>query len=135
MTISHGGYAFESITSHEVPLEGNYDHAPLVFSFFGVPGSTEIRDTLHGREIRLVAQFRGYATKALLQAALKTVDGKVGTLNDATLTVNDGVSTLTYYHCTFRGFERTGTASADLNGGTEWIQDGVLVWWQLRRTQ
>lgn len=135
MTISHDSYTFESITSHEVPIEGQFDHEPIVNSFFGVPGSVEIRDALHGREIRIGASFRGYSTKALLQAALTTVDGKVGRLNDKTLTVSDGTSTLTYYHCTFRGFERTGPPTADVNGGAEWIQEGVLVWWQLKRTR
>lgn len=135
MSISHGGYAFESITTHQLPVEGDYEQNPRVASFYGVDGSVEITDVNHGREITVEATFSGYGTRALLQAALTTIDSKANRLNDKTLTVTNSGDTLTYYHCSFRGFRRNSQPMQyDGSSVTDWSQDGVLVWWQLKRT-
>lgn len=135
MSISHGGYAFESITTHQLPIEGDWEQEPKVVNFYGVPGSVEIRDAIHGREITLEAKFSGYSTRALLQAALTTLDSKINSLNDKTLTITTSGDTLTYYHCTFRGFRRVGQPmQVDGSSVNDWFQDGALVWWQLKRT-
>jgi hypothetical protein len=134
MTISHGGYAFESIGTHGMPMEHNWVNEPKVSRFCGVVGAVEIRDAIHEREIRLWAKFSGYSTRALLQTALNTLDSKINTLNDATLTITVSGDVMTYYHCTFRGFERDSTGFYSVAGGTIWQQDGWLVWTQLKRT-
>lgn len=134
MTISHGGYGFESISTHGMPYEGAYEHNPKVASFYGVFGSVEVRDQQHGREIRVDAKFSGYSTRAALQTVLDTVDTKVNLLNDETLTVTVSGDAIAFYHCTFRGFERSGPMYYDGSSVNDWQIDGTLIWYQLKRT-
>lgn len=132
MTISLGGYTFAPL--HQMPAEGDWEYEPFNTSFYGVKGSLELRDAEHGRDIQIECTFTGYSTPALLQTATELVDSKKGVLNDSTLTVVIGASTLTYRHCSFRGFMPRSIAMYDGSGVNGWRRDGVLLFRQLQRT-
>lgn len=135
MSITLASYTFPGSSTHQVPEDGDWENDPIYASFFGVAGSVELRDALHGRMIPIEVRFSGYATEALLNAAKNTVDAKVGTLNDSTLTVVGLNSTVTFPHCTFQGLMRNGSRPQKDGSGTNgWYQDMVLMFRQLQRT-
>lgn len=134
MSISHGGYTFQSLTTHAIPVEDLWEYEAIDASFYGVAGAVEITDAEHGRTIGVECRFQSYSTPALLLAALNTVDSKKGVLKDATLTLVVAASSMVYPHCSFRGFQRSGPMFYDGSGVNGWIQSGVLLFRQLKRT-
>lgn len=135
MSITLAGYTFPGSSTHQVPEDGDWENNPIMGTFFGVKGSVELRDAEHGRDIAIPVRFSGYSTEALLNAAKDTVDSKVDTLNDATLTVVGLQSTVTFKHCTFRGLLRNGNRpQKDGSGVNGWYQDMTLIFRQLQRT-
>lgn len=134
MSITIAGYTFPGTTTHQIPDEQDWENDPIYGSFFGVPGSVELRDAIHGRMIAIETRFSGYSTELLLNTAKNNVDAKVGALNDSTLTVALNGSTLTYPHCSFRGLARNGRMQRDGSGVNGWFQDLTLIFRQLQRT-
>mgnify|MGYP000552992865 CR=1 FL=1 len=130
MTISHGGYSFGSLTTHGLPIEGDWIFEDVTESYFGVQGVQQVKDLLKWREIRLALDVGGYSTFANLNTALDTLDSKINALS-GTLTINGA----TYPHCVFKGFLRAGP-SMYLTGpasGSGYMQQGYLVWRQLSK--
>lgn len=126
--ISGSFYAFEGIGTHSTPLKEDWEFRDQTESFFGVQGEQEIRDEVHGRNFRIQADFLGYATLALLEADLNTIDSKINKLTGR-LSVNGQL----YDNIVFKGFSRGSTPQ--YMGGTNpgWgMIGGWLVWRQLR---
>lgn len=134
MSITLGGYTFPGATTHQIPDKSEWENSPQYASFYGVEGSVEIRDALHGRDIMIQARFSGYSTELLLETAANAVDAKVGTLNDGTLTVVGLQSTLTFPHCSFVGLVPIDRMQKDGSGVNGWFQDFNLKFRQLKRT-
>lgn len=134
MSITLGSYTFPVSGTHQVPDKSEWEHNPVYASFYGVEGSVEIPDALHGRTITIESRFSGYTTEALLETAANAVDAKVGQLRDRTLTVVGLQSTVTFPHCSFVGLVPLGRMQKDGSGVNGWFQDFNLVFRQLKRT-
>lgn len=142
MSITHGGTAYLSGTTHQLPELQPWVNEPMRSHVYGVRGSLELTDERHGRPFRILCTLTGYATWALLEAALLTLEGYVPAKADKTLVVVVGASTLTYYHCTFDGVERLpnpanglNTAYYDGSGVNGWRHEIALHFWQLDHVQ
>ena len=135
MSITLGGTTLLSAATHQLPSVGDFNYEPQDIEFYGVPGSVSIDDALHNREITIDAILQGYTPSALLDTALYILDALITTFNDRSLVVV-GSSTLTFVHCSFRGFRRRGRAFSyhDGSGTVYWRQDGTFVFEQLKRT-
>lgn len=129
MTISHGGYTFGGLSTHGLPIEGDWMYEDVTESYFGVAGVQQVKDLRKWREISLTFDLGGYDTFALLKAALDTLDSKVNQLS-GTLTINSA----TYKRCSFKGFLRQGAPMLLVGSGSlaGYMQQGVLQWRQLR---
>jgi len=134
VSITLGGYTFPGASTHQVPDKAEWENNPIYASFYGVEGSVEIRDAIHGRDIMIEVRFNGYINEAALETAANLVDSKVGQLNDSTLIVAGLVSTIQYPHCTFAGLIPQSRMQVDGSGTNGWFQDFVLKFRQLKRT-
>lgn len=137
MGISHGGYTFEGIDSHSMPLAERPETNDVTDQFMGIKGESEITDSPHGRDIRIRADFIGYSTYALLSAAMSRVEAKQNQITDQTLTftpIQAGEDPATFVHCTFKGVDYDGEPFLDGSGVNGWIQRTTLMWRQLKTT-
>lgn len=129
MSLSHDGFAFLSALHTRVEPETPYDIDIGVRQFAGVQGELHLVDETKGRNLFSLLTASGYATPALLEAALQTIHAKAGKLT-GTLTA-DGT---TYVKCTFIGIEPIEPAFQDGSGANGWVQRVRLRWRQRDRT-
>jgi hypothetical protein len=128
IAISHAGFTFLGITTHQLPEFQPWEFEDLEVRIFGVRNAQEIRDATHARTIFCEAEFTGYSTFADLENALATIDTKIN--SKGTLTINN----VAYITCTFKGFDRSREpAFFDGSGVNGYIQRGRLIWRQLER--
>jgi len=136
MSVALGVTTLFSGSTHQLPDEGEWINEPNRVSVYGVRGTLQITDERHGRPISIACTMTGYSTLANLKTARDTLDAYVPAKSDLTLTVVAGVSTLTYYHCTFDGVERLPSPNGikggfyDGSGVNGWMEEIVLHFWQ-----
>ena len=122
MAITHNGVAMFS--NNGPPQPGPVDGLLTLGHWPGVVGETHQLSGPHGREIRIECDFYGFATQALLQAAIDVV-ASASYVRTGTLVV-DGV---TFANCTFLGFEEH-ERYLDGSGVYGWRASGMATWRQ-----
>ncbi len=130
MTINHGGYNFEGITTHsDITPESAHQLNDVVGQFMGLVGESEIRDEPHGRDLRCRMTMWGYATQQLLLNDFNTINSKANKLT-GTITVT-GNSAATFGNSTFKGAGRE-AVRRDAKDGT-YFTNIFLRWRQLKQ--
>lgn len=99
-------------------------------TYFGVTGAYRIHGRLHERELTCWLHPTGYATHALLQAAIESVNGAIGTSGTMTWTV--GADSKTFTLCTFEGLELDEDPWLDGSGVNGWQAKGTLRFRQIK---
>jgi hypothetical protein len=124
-TLSHS--AIDLITTYgihegEDPQEWQFN----LYSgqFPGVRGETHLKDKMKGRDIPIVVRYRGFETRALLEAAMDELEDYKG--NDGSLVVDDR----TYESCTFASMRRVERTFPDGSGLHGWTVKVLLVFRQ-----
>lgn len=122
MSISLASY------SYGTPLHGAIKDAPYAHTiepqtFFGLAGAYILIGQPTHRPLTLEATYAGYATEALLRAAVADLTEHQGDAGDLT------VNSIVWPNCVFMSFEPAEPPFFDLVSGT-WVQRGVLRWMQ-----
>lgn len=131
MAFSHApnSYTYEGITLHGVLKIKPHHVRKTNSTFYGVRGVSHIIDDIHHQEYEAKdCWLRGYATQALLKAAIDNLRIKTAEPLTGTLTVT-GTAAGTYTRMTFTGFFIDEVMQYDPLSGT-WIAKLVLQWEQ-----
>ena len=126
MAIVHNGVTF---TGKAMPFSvGTAEVAVQPIAATGVYGIGVLIGPPQGRPISCEYIFDGFATKALLTAAVNSVVAASGRLS-GTL-IRDGAAADQYPNCVFIGFVPSGPPFYSAGGTTGWVQRGTLHWLQ-----
>ncbi len=108
--------------------EGVWEQPIQAFSAPGVTGAAHLIHARLSRPLSCSYRIHGYATRALAEAALRTIDALTDSLF-GTVSNTVGADTVTWENCTFRGFVR-GEIKYDGSGEHDWWVEGRLNWIQ-----
>ncbi len=122
--------AFSSLNftgPHGVPLEGDIEAPVQVYRVPGIVGEVHLVDRAKSARLSVDVRFRGYASPALLQAAVDTFNAKIGT-NDANTSITfSGAFSQTISSCTFLGFSPKSPIMYDGTGVNGWHRKGEFM--------
>lgn len=127
--LSGSPYTFGGITSHQTIYDEGWEFQDTEEVFYGVQGSQQTLDKLHGRWLRLQVDLFGFETEALLRSALNQINSYSNVLQGP-LTID---STMTYNNVIFKGI-RLGSP-IQYFGGTDpgyGALGCILTWRQLK---
>lgn len=113
---------------HGTMQVGPWEYARATQSFFGTVGEYYLFGGARSREISAWLQFTGYASHALLQAALATLQSNIAKTGTVTLTI--GADSTTFTNSTFEGFTPEEDPWLDGSGINGWNLRGRLKWRQ-----
>lgn len=124
-TLSHS--SIDLITTygiHESEEPQEWDFPLFVGVFPGVVGETHLKDKMKGRDIPVAVRYRGFETRALLEAAMSELESYKG--NDGSLVIDS----TTYENCTFASMRRVDRTFYDGSGIHGWTTKVLLVFRQ-----
>lgn len=134
MSLTQSDYTFEGVTLHGSVKAGPFDASLVIGRFPGVSGESHLTNPPGGRDLACPVTYYGYASEALLQAAVDRIHAKEGTLTGDLVSVNGAGGSRTEKRCTFVGFEEDPRGfhySPSVPG--LWMVRGVLRWRQRGR--
>lgn len=114
-------------TLHGVMEAGDWNQPTQILSLPGVIGVSQLLDYRKFRELSMEFRIHGYATYALIETAINSIDSQNQTLTGSV--VISGALVATFANCTFLGFKR-GKIKYDGSGEHDWWVDGRLHWLQ-----
>jgi len=95
-----------------------FSQSRAVQTFFGLTGELHLHGRAHGRDLSAWVMPYGYASDALLQADIATMNELIGEFGTMTWTFN--AATTTYLNCVFDGFELEEDPWLDGSGTNGW---------------
>lgn len=122
-------FTFLGISSHQTIYEEAWEFQDTEEVYYGVQGSAQTPDKVHGRWLRLEIDLYGFETEALLRSGINTIQSYINQLKGP-LTI-DG--TMTYNNVVFKGL-RIG-APIQFYGGPDagyGAMGCLLTWRQLK---
>ena len=130
MTITHGGYNFQAVTTHDdIVPDGAHQLNDVVMQPIGVNGESEITDRPKGRDLSCRMTLWGYGSEQELITDFNTINSKANKLT-GTITVT-GNSAATFKNCSFKGATREAIRRNAVNDNY-WVNI-FLRWRQLKR--
>lgn len=130
MGISHGGFSFFSVATHQdVVPSGAHEVRDVRAKFIGVIGESELRGEPGGRDLQCNMTLRGYATTQALINDFNTINSKINQLT-GTLTATGNLAQ-SYADCSFKGATRSRIIHNAIDDTYQC--DIVLTWRQLKK--
>ena len=131
MTISMTAGFTTGTLLHGTIKASPWEYSRAVQTFFAVTGEYHLQGRSHGRNLEAWLQLSQYATHALLNTGIETINAFISDYNSLTWAV--GADTKTFTNVVFDGFEPSEDPWNDGSGVNGWICQGTLKFRQIKQ--